>query len=98
MTSALNDQMQRRTQWPGNKVVVPDADQSFSARPAAFGLDKVDEDGLWGTMIPIQKFLYNNSQSHRRNTGCPEEAHALGSQSSEFPSSFLQRVLSLIHI
>lgn len=94
MTSALNDQMQRRTQWPGNKVVVPDADQSFSARPAAFGLDKVDEDGLWGTMIPIQKFLYNNSQSHRRNTGCPEEAHALGSQSSEFPSSFLQRVWS----
>jgi len=91
-TSALNDQVQRRTRWPGNKVVVPDADQSFLTRPAAFGPGEVDEDGLWGTMIPIQKFLCNDSQSHCRNTGCPREAQALWIENTETSSSFLKKV------
>lgn len=90
-TSTIPRETQRRVQWPGNKVVVPAADQSFLTRPAAFGPSSVDKDGLWGTLIPIQTFLYNKSRADRRNTGCPDEAQALWSQ-KDGTASFLKQV------
>ena len=65
------DQIDRLTRWPGNKIVVPAVYQSYSIRPAAFGPDKVDEDGLWGTLWPIQRFLSKNQVDIHGNTGCP---------------------------
>lgn len=73
MTSALGshelpDDMQRKAAWPGNKILVPSADVSYRTKPAGFGPDRVDEDGLWGTLIPIQIYLDSSE-----NTGCVEE-------------------------
>lgn len=61
----LSDDMQRKADWPGNKILVPSAKESYLTRPAAFGPDKVDDDGLWGTLVPIQMYLNTD-----KNDGC----------------------------
>ena len=65
----LPGDMQRKAAWPGNKILVPSADVSYRTKPAGFGPDRVDEDGLWGTLIPIQIYLDSGE-----NTGCVEES------------------------
>jgi len=65
----LSDDMKRKAEWPGNKILVPSANQSYFTRPASFGPSRVVDEGLWGTLMPIQTFLDTNN-----NHGCIHEA------------------------
>ena len=65
----LSDDMRRKVEWPANKILIPSAHQSYFTRPAAFGLRRVEDEGLWGTLVPIQAFLETNN-----NYGCIPEA------------------------
>lgn len=48
------------------------ADTSYLTRPAAFGPDKVDEEGLWGRLLPIRLFYgTRNTDGIVPNLGCP---------------------------
>ena len=49
----LSDDMRRRVEWPGNKILIPSAHQSYFTWPAAFGLSRVDDEVLWGALMPI---------------------------------------------
>ncbi|WFD38143.1 RING-type E3 ubiquitin transferase [Malassezia japonica] len=69
--SALEEEPNPRTQWPGNKIVVLSADTSYLTRPAAFGPDKTDDDGLWGRLLPIRLFYGTpDADGVTPNTGC----------------------------
>ena len=68
----LSDDMRRKVEWSGNKILVPSLHQSYFTRPAAFGLRHVEDEGLWGTLIPIQTFLETNN-----NYGCIPEASSV---------------------
>lgn len=65
-----DEMIDRRSRWPGNKIVVPTVDQSYVARPAAFGPSRVDEFGLWGTLQPIRAVLDADLAERTGNTGC----------------------------
>ncbi|KAI3626593.1 hypothetical protein CBS9595_001954 [Malassezia furfur] len=69
-----------RTQWPGNKI---SADTSYLTRPAAFGPGKVDDDGLWGHLLPIRLFYgEQDADGVVPNYGCPSASHAAASSAS----------------
>lgn len=65
----LSDDMRRKAEWPGNKILIPSVNQSYFTRPASFGPSRVEDEGLWGTLMPIQTFMDTND-----NHGCIREA------------------------